>query len=252
MMVEINCDMGEGFGIYKVGDDEGLMGHVGLANIACGFHASDPLVMAKTVGLAKAYDVKIGAHPSLPDLQGFGRREMKMRPDELVAAIIYQVGALKGFVEAEGLRLNHIKPHGSLYGMSAQSEEVANAVCDAAEKFGIPLLGMSGTMHEKVYTARGIPFLAEFYADLGYDQDGNLIITREHKSVDPDRAAARVLRALREGKVESIQGTDVPVRVDTVCIHSDTPGAVAVAQAVKNVLQAHSLSAKEVYSGGRL
>jgi len=251
MAVEINCDMGEGFGIYKAGDDEGLIGHVGLANIACGFHASDPVVMAKTVTLAKAHQVKIGAHPSLPDLQGFGRREMKMQPAELVAALVYQVGALKGFVESEGLRLNHIKPHGSLYGMSARSEEVANAVCDAAEKFSVPLLGMSGTLHEKVYVARGIPFLAEFYADLDYDRDGNLIITREHKSVNPEQAASRVLRALREGQVKSIQGPDVPVRVDTVCIHSDTPDAVAVANAVQKVLQAHSLSGQDASAGGR-
>jgi UPF0271 protein len=207
--------------------------------------------MAKTVGLAKTYDVKVGAHPSFPDLQGFGRREMKMKPNELVAAIIYQVGALKGFIEAEGMRLNHIKPHGSLYGMSARSEDVANAVCEAAGMFGVPLLGMSGTMHEKIYTARGIPFLAEFYADLDYDHEGNLIITREHKPIDPFQAAARVARALREGKVESIQGTDVPVRVDTVCIHSDTPGAVAVAMAVKKVLQTRPLHSAEVSSGGR-
>jgi UPF0271 protein len=251
MIVEINCDMGEGFGIYQVGDDEGLMAHINLANIACGFHASDPIVMTKTVAMAKKQGVKIGAHPSLPDLQGFGRREMKMKPDELVAAIIYQVGALKGFVEAEGLRLNHIKPHGSLYGMSARSEEVANAICDAAEKFEVSLFGMSGTMHEKVYCARGIPFLAEFYADLDYDQEGNLIITREHKAVDPDQAAARVVRALREGKVESVQGIDVPVRVDTVCIHSDTPGAVAVVNAVRRALQSYHSADAEVSLKGR-
>jgi UPF0271 protein len=241
--------MGEGFGIYKVGDDDRLMEYADLANIACGFHASDPLVMAKTVGLAKTHGVKIGAHPSLPDLQGFGRREMKMRTDELVAAIVYQVGALNGFVEAEGLCLHHIKPHGSLYGMSARSEEVADAVADAAEKFGLPLLGMSGTCHEKVYTRRGIPFLAEFYADLDYDAEGGLVITRDHRAINPQWAADRVLRALCEGKVRSLQGPDLPVRVDTVCVHSDTPGAVAVIEAVRKALQSHAYQKSQVHLG---
>ena len=129
--IAINCDMGESFGLYKMGDDEGLMPHITIANVACGFHASDPSVMAKTVQLAKRHNVKVGAHPSLPDLQGFGRREMKMRPEELTDCIVYQVGALKGFLEREGMPLYHIKPHGSLYGMAARSEEIAKAVADA-------------------------------------------------------------------------------------------------------------------------
>jgi UPF0271 protein len=233
MTVDINCDMGEGFGLYKMGDDEALMEHITVANVACGFHGSDPVIMGATVRLAKKYGVKVGAHPSLPDLQGFGRREMKMRPEELTAAIIYQVGALKGFLEAEGMKLNHIKPHGALYGMAARDEEVANAVCDAADVFGVPLFGMTGTQHEKTYTARGIAFVAELYADLDYNQDGSLIITREHSAVDPDAAAARVLRALRDGTVASVQGPDVGLRVDSVCVHSDTPNAVAVAQSVR-------------------
>lgn len=236
MTVDVNCDMGEGFGLYKMGDDEALMAHITVANIACGFHASDPVIMGATVRLAKQRGVKVGAHPSLPDLQGFGRREMKMRPEELTAAIIYQVGALKGFLEAEGMPLNHIKPHGALYGMAARDETVANAVCDAAEVFGVPLFGMTGTRHESVYTARGIPFVAELYADLDYNQDGSLIITREHGAVDPGEVAARVLKALREGKVASVQGPDVDLRVDSVCVHSDTPNAVAVAQSVRGAI----------------
>ncbi len=243
MTVDMNCDMGESFGLYKMGDDEGMMPEISVANVACGFHASDPSVMAKTVSLAKKHGVKVGAHPSLPDLQGFGRREMKMDPTELTNSIIYQVGALKAFLDAKGMALNHIKPHGSLYGMAARYDDVANAVCDAIELFGVPLYGMSGTLHEEVSKARGVPFVAEFYADLEYDQNGSLIITREHEAVDPAQAATRVLRALNEGKVKSVQGPDVSLRTDIVCVHSDTPGAVDVAKAVRaalNRLQAAS------------
>jgi UPF0271 protein len=229
----INCDMGESFGLYKMGDDEGMMPHITIANVACGFHASDPMVMARTVRLAKQYQVNVGAHPSLPDLQGFGRREMKMQPEELTNGIIYQVGALKGFLDREGMPLFHVKPHGSLYGMAARSTEVAKAVADAAKVFGVPLLGMAGTMHEKVYTAEGLGFISEYYADLDYDDDGNLIITREHHAVDPRQAAARARRAVEEGKVDSINGKSVRVRADCICVHSDTPNAVDVARAVK-------------------
>lgn len=231
--VTINCDMGESFGLYKIGDDEGLMPHISIANVACGFHASDPTVMAHTVQLAKRHNVRVGAHPSLPDLQGFGRREMKMRPEELTDCIVYQVGALKGFLAREGMELFHIKPHGSLYGMAAKSQEVAKAVADAAKVFDVPVLGMAGTLHEKVYTAEGLNFISEYYADLDYADDGLLIITREHHVVDPKRAAARALRAVKEGIAESVNGNEVQVRADCICVHSDTPNAVAVAHAVK-------------------
>ena len=231
----INCDMGEGYGLYRCGDDAGLMPHVTWANIACGFHASDPVVMRETVRLAKLHGVAVGAHPSYPDLQGFGRREMKMRRDELAAAILYQVGALKAFLDAEGMPLNHIKPHGALYGVAARDEEVAHAICDAAVVFGVPLLGMAGTLHEAVYTRRGVPFIAEFYADLDYADDGGLIITREHHARDPDQAAERVRLALREGRTDSVTGKELPIRADCVCVHSDTPGAVELARAVREV-----------------
>jgi UPF0271 protein len=232
-MTVINCDMGESFGLYRMGDDEALMPLITVANVACGFHASDYNHMRKTVQLAKRHGVKVGAHPSLPDLQGFGRREMKMPRAELANCIIYQVGALKGFLEAEGMTLNHLKPHGSLYGMAARSEEVAQAVCDAAEVFKLPIMGMIGTLHETVYPARGLGFIAEYYADLDYNDDGNLIITREHHAVDPALAAERCLRAVREGKTSSINGREIKVRADAICVHSDTPNAVAVATAVK-------------------
>jgi UPF0271 protein len=236
-MTVINCDMGEAFGLYKMGDDAGLMPLIDVANVACGFHASDFNHMRTTVQLAKKHGVKVGAHPSLPDLQGFGRREMKMGRDELTNCIIYQVGALKGFLDAEGMVLNHIKPHGSLYGMAARMEEVAHAVADAADVFKVPLMGMINTFHEKVYTARGHKFIAEFYADLDYRDDGSLIITREHEAKDPDHAAALCLRAIREGKVKGVGGGDVAVRADAICVHSDTPNAVAITQAVRNAVK---------------
>jgi 5-oxoprolinase (ATP-hydrolysing) subunit A len=231
--IAINCDMGESFGLYKMGDDEGLMPHITIANVACGFHASDPSVMAKTVRLAKEHNVKVGAHPSLPDLQGFGRREMKMRPEELTDCVVYQVGALTGFLEREGLELNHIKPHGSLYGMAARSEEVAKAVAAAAKVFNVPLMGMVGTLHEQVYQAEGLGFISEYYADLDYDDQGMVIITREHHAFDPKQAAERALRAVKEGVTVSINGKEVKVRADCICVHSDTPNAVELAETVK-------------------
>ena len=237
MTWEINCDMGEAYGLYEMGDDEGIMPFITVANVACGFHAADPMVMRRTVQLAKRFGVKVGAHPSLPDREGFGRREMKMRPEEITNAVIYQVGALKGFLEAEGLPLNHIKPHGSLYGMSAKDPVVATAIADAASVFGVPLYGMSGTHHETHYASRGVSFVGEFYADLDYGADGFLLITREHKPVEAAEAARRVLRAMNEGKVRAINGQDFPVRARSVCVHSDTPGAVAVAKAVHDALQ---------------
>ncbi len=237
MALAINCDMGEGFGLYKCGDDAGIMPYITIANVACGFHASDPSVMRKTVRLAKAHGVKVGAHPSLPDLQGFGRREMKMDPAELTDCLVYQVGALKAFLDAEGMPLNHIKPHGALYGMAARSEEVAEAICDAAAVFGVPLLGMAGTKHEEVYTRRGFAFVPEFYVDLDYAGDGRLIITREHAPWDPEVAAKRALRAITERKVRTVDGNDIPVRAECICVHSDTPGAVAVAKAVRDAIR---------------
>lgn len=235
-MTAINCDMGEAFGLYRMGDDAGLMPLIDAANVACGFHASDFNHMRATVELAKKHGVKVGAHPSLPDLQGFGRREMKIPRDELTNCLIYQIGALKGFLEAAGMKLNHIKPHGSLYGMAARMEDMAHAVSDAADIFKVPLFGMAGTLHETVYKARGHTFVPEFYADLDYRDDGSLIITREHEAKDPDEAAAKCVRAITQSKVRSVGGKDVAVGAATICIHSDTPNAVAIAAAVRKAV----------------
>jgi UPF0271 protein len=161
---------------------------------------------------------------------------MKMRPEELTDCIIYQVGALKGFLEREGMSLFQVKPHGSLYGMAAKSADVAKAIADAARIFGVPVLGMAGTEHERVYTAEGLDFISEYYADLDYADDGNLIITREHHAVDPVQAAKRAVRAIEEGKATSVNGKDIAVRADCICVHSDTPNAVEVARAVKDAV----------------
>jgi UPF0271 protein len=237
--VALNCDIGEGFGMWRLGDDAAIMPYISLANVACGFHAGDPVVMRDTVALAKEHGVEVGAHPSYPDLQGFGRRPLVMDPAELTAAILYQAGALKAFLDAQGMPLNHLKPHGALYGAAARDEAVADAVADAAEVFAVPVLGMAGTLHETVYTRRGLGFLAEYYADLEYDDDGGLIITRHHEAVDPDEVAERVRRVVDAGVAPSRTGKEIPMRADLVCIHSDSPGAVELAQVLHRVLSDH-------------
>ncbi|HEX6023995.1 MAG TPA: 5-oxoprolinase subunit PxpA [Solirubrobacter sp.] len=234
--MELNCDMGEAFGIYSFGADEALMQHVDLANVACGFHGGDPVVLQKTVRLARARGVRVGAHPSYPDRQGFGRRAIEMGREELAAFLIYQIGALRGFLDAEGMELSHVKPHGALYGRAARDRSVAEAVADAASVFGVPVMGMAGTLHEDVYTSRGLGFISEYYADLDYDDDGGLIITRTHEAVDPAEAARRVSRVLRDGVAVSVGGRELPMRADVVCVHSDTPGAAELAAAVREVL----------------
>jgi UPF0271 protein len=239
MSIGINCDMGESFGLYKMGDDEGMMPYITEANVACGFHGSDPNHMRKTVELAKRHDVAVGAHFSLPDLPGFGRREMKIDREEMANIITYQVGALQGFLKMADMKLNHLKPHGALYGMAANQEHIAQAVADVGVHFKVPVFGMTSTLHEEIYTARGLEFRAEYYADLDYGDDGGLIITREHHAVDPDKVAARCVRAYTDGVTESINGVEIPVRAETICVHSDTPNAIDVAKAVFEAMAPH-------------
>lgn len=234
--ISINCDMGEAFGIYHLGDDEACLPFITHANVACGFHASDPRVMWRTVRAAKRHGVAVGSHPGLPDMQGFGRREMRMERDEVAALIVYQTGALQGFLAAEGMRLSHIKPHGALYGMAQRDPEVAEAIADAAEVFGVPVFGFANCAMSDVFTRRGIPFVSEFYADLDYNDEGRNVITREHHLVEPEDAAERCRRAVLEGKTRALSGKDVKVVAESVCVHSDTPGAVAIAKAVRQAL----------------
>lgn len=233
----MNCDMGEGFSLYKMGEDELLMPLIDFANVACGYHASDPNHMRATVQLAKQHGVEVGAHPSLPDLQGFGRREMKIDREELANLLIYQVGALVGFLRATHMELHHIKPHGALYGMAARDESVASAICDVADIFRVPLFGLAGTLHESVYIERGHDFVAEYYADLDYDSNGMVVITRKHKAFDPDEAARGAVLAVRKGVTKALDGSEVAVKADTICVHSDTPNAVQVATAVRDAVK---------------
>ncbi|KAF8193723.1 lamb YcsF family protein [Pholiota molesta] len=224
----VNCDMGEGFSLYTIGDDEGLMKHIHLANIACGFHASDFSVMNKTVLLAKQHGVAIGAHPSLPDLQGFGRREMAIEPDELKSCFIYQVGALCGFLKLHGLPLNHIKPHGAVYGQS--SLEVTK-VFRTENNNDIAFVGIAGSAHQTAAEEAGVRFVPEWFADLDYSAEGKLLITKyKHDPVSLETVRERsVMRLLNEKQVTTIAGL-------SICCHSDTPGAVEIAQMVKQLV----------------
>src|SRR5258708_14952195 len=237
MRMSINCDMGEGFGLYRLGNDVSMKPLIDLANVACGVLSAVPSIMHATVRLAKQHAVKVGAHPSLPDMQGFGRRAMTIAPSEVEDLVIYQVGALKAFLQAEGITLNHVKPHGALYGMAARDENIAAAIADAVRPFGVPILGMAFRAHETVYKEKGIELIPEFYADLEYDGGGNLILSRVHDAVDPSQATARVLRVIREQVVRTTTGRDIPVRATTVCVHSDTPAAVAIAGELARALR---------------
>ena len=234
--ITINCDMGEAFGIYGFGDDEACMPFITHANIACGFHASDPVVMWKTVRAAKKHGINVGSHPGLPDREGFGRREMKMSREEVTALVLYQTGALKAFLDAEGMALSHIKPHGALFGMAQREEAIADGIAEAALKLKLPVIAYSDCAMSEVFTRRGVPFTCEFYADLDYDDEGRQVITKTHAPVAPEDAAAKVKRAVAEGVTRSLNGKDVKVVAELICVHSDTPGAVEVARAVHAAL----------------
>jgi UPF0271 protein len=235
-MVSLNSDMGEAFGIHSFGNDGALVKLIDTANVACGFHAGDPTVIRETIQAAAAAGVTVGAHPGLPDLVGFGRREMTLERDETADIVRYQVGSLVGFLDAEGLPLDHIKPHGALYGMAARNEDIMDAICDVAVQYEVPVFGMAGTAHERVAAKRGVAFVAEFYVDLGYRADGSLIIARRPRATPVEEARARALKALTEGLATADTGEDFPMRVDSVCVHSDTPNAVEVTEAVRAVI----------------
>lgn len=239
MKIDLNADMGESFGMYKLGYDEEFMQYITSANVACGFHAGDYSVMRHTVQLAKKFDVQVGAHPGLPDLQGFGRREMKLTPDEVYDVVVYQVGALKAFTEAAGLRMHHVKPHGSLYGMAHRMEEVAKAICQAVKDIDpeMYLYIMKRGVIAPIAESMGLRAVYELYSDLGYDAQGNLVITRAHDAHEPDHVAARVKRMVIDNKVAALDGTQVTIEGDSVCVHCDTPGAFDIVKAVRTALE---------------
>lgn len=232
----INSDMGEALGLHSFGNDPALLGTVDAINVACGFHSGDPDTMAETVAAAHANGVLIGAHPGLPDLVGFGRREMKLSPQEVEHLILYQVGALTAFLRREGAELNHIKPHGSLYGMLARDPDLMRSAARVALLFGVPIYGIAGTAHQTVCEELGVPFVAELYVDLNYGPAGELLIQRRPEPTDPAAAARRVTRALTDGHVEASDGTLLTIPFDSVCVHSDAPNSPEVAAAVRAAL----------------
>lgn len=235
----INSDMGEGLGLHSFGNDSAIMAHVDLANVACGAHAGDPEVMRETVAEAVSRGVAVGAHPGLPDLVGFGRREMKLTPEEVESLVLAQVGALTAFLRREGAELSHIKPHGSLYGMLARDVDLMRGAAKVASMFEVPMLGLAGTAHETVCAEVGVEFVPELYVDLDYDADGKLLILRRPHPTDPAKAADRVRRVLEDGIVLAQDGTELRIEFTSICVHSDAPGAPDVARAVREVLTAH-------------
>jgi UPF0271 protein len=232
----VNSDMGEAFGLHSFGNDEALMPLIDVANVACGFHSGEPETMDSTVALAKAHGVRVGAHPGLPDLVGFGRREMKISRTEVESMIRYQVGALVAFLEKYSMPLNHIKPHGSLYGMLARDEDLMQGAVDVAKTYGVPVFGLAGSAHQRVAEREGIEFIGELYVDLNYDADGGLIILRHPENTDPAAVSARVQRVLKDGKVLAVDGTALDISFSSICVHSDTPNSPAVARAVRETL----------------
>lgn len=246
MRVTINCDIGEGFGRWDLGADDGLMKHITAANIACGLHAGDPPRMAKTVQMAIENNVGIGAHPSYPDRQGFGRRFMDMAQADLRDFIMYQIGALQAFVDAAGGVMEHVKAHGALFNRAADDEATARAIIEGVHRINSELIVvvLSGTVFEEVARDMGARFAREVFADRAYDRRGRLLPRSEKGSVidDPEEVAARALTMVREGRVKAVTGEWVSVDPDTICVHSDTEGAVEMARHLRETLEQHGVS----------
>jgi UPF0271 protein len=238
--IDLNCDMGESFGAWTMGQDEALLDLVTSANIACGFHAGDPATMLRTVRCAAAKGVALGAHPSLPDLQGFGRRTMGITPEEARGLSLYQVGALAAFAKAAGSRLRHVKPHGALYNMVAKDRSLAEAIAGAVRDFdpALILVGLSGSELIKAGEKIGLSCASEVFADRGYEPDGSLSPRSAPGAMitDEEIAVARVLRMVLEGRVQSRTGVDVALQAETICIHGDQPQALAFARRLRRAL----------------
>ena len=238
--IDINCDMGESFGNYKCGLDSELIKYISSANIACGFHASDPMVMYESVKLAKRNGVDIGAHPGFPDLVGFGRRKMNVSEKELRSMVIYQIGALKAFCDSEGIRLSHVKPHGAMYNMAARDEKMARTIAEAIAcvDSSLILLGLSGSCLIDAASAAGIESAGEVFADRAYDDDGSLVARSRDGSMitDENEAIERVVEMVTNGRVKSINGNYVKVNADSICIHGDGESAVSFAKIINKRL----------------
>lgn len=244
--VDLNCDMGEGFGHWVLGDapDEELMKILSSANVATGFHAGDPNSMDRVAKLAKDYGVGLGAHPGYQDLRGFGRRLIQTPADELINDIIYQVGALREFGRRHDIELQHIKPHGMLYMEAARNEELSTMLIDTLMKTCpdqmIFCMGISLT--RKIAIEKGYPSAREFYADRDYDDSGSIVFARKVGQLDPKTVADKCLRACVEGKVKTVEGNDIDIAFESICFHSDSPGALAIGQAIHDTLKANGIA----------
>jgi 5-oxoprolinase (ATP-hydrolysing) subunit A len=244
--MDLNCDMGESFGAWHMGHDTEVMGSITSANVACGFHAGDPEVMRKTVRLAKQHGVAVGAHPGLPDLIGFGRREMKVSARELEDMMLYQIGALAAMAAAEGVPLQHVKVHGALYNMTSRDPELAAAIARAVVAFdrGLILLGLPDSALIRAGDSAGLRTAAEGFADRAYEPDGSLASRLKAGAVihDPELVVARAVRMACEGGVVAIDGSWVSLKVQTICTHGDTPGAHDLVRRLHAALAAQGVS----------
>ncbi len=234
--VDLNSDLGESFGAYTIGLDEAVIAHVSSANVACGYHAGDPLVMEKTVAAAKAAGVAVGAHPGFPDLMGFGRRNMVCTPAEAKAYVKYQIGALKAFTDSQGIKLQHVKPHGALYNMAGKDMALSLAIAEAIAEVddSVIFLALSGSKMVEAAKQVGIKVANEVFADRAYQADGSLVPRKQPGAVihDTDEAIARTIRMVKEGYVTAITGEEVPLEAHSICVHGDNPSAV---EFVKNI-----------------
>ncbi|MSS73056.1 MAG: LamB/YcsF family protein [Candidatus Latescibacteria bacterium] len=247
--IDLNCDMGESFGVYRHGVDEEILPLITSANLACGFHAGDPVVMRRSVLLAKQQDVAVGAHPGFPDLLGFGRRHLRVRPSDLKDYVTYQIGALGAFCRAGGVPLHHVKPHGALYMMALEDEALAEAIVDAIleQDESLLLYTTGGTAADAVAGRKGLRVVREFFGDRPLGRDGWVMF--DYNIADagggtPEGIARRVLQAVTQGNTGTVFGQSVDMKVDTVCIHSDTPGAVGFMAAIRQALEAAGVAVR--------
>jgi UPF0271 protein len=247
--IDFNADMGESFGLYRYGADESLLPLLSSANIACGFHAGDPSVMRRTVALAKQHAVKVGAHVGFPDLLGFGRRRLMASPTEVRDYTTYQIGALQAFLAAEDMALHHVKPHGALYMMALEDDGLAEAIAEASAAAGknLQIYTVQGSAMDRAATECDLQVVPEFFADRGYHADGTVKMfdwTLEEAGGTPEAIAARVVQVVQRGLVAVIGGGDTRVTAKTVCVHSDTPGAPAIAKAIRQALAAAKIEVR--------
>jgi UPF0271 protein len=235
--VDLNADMGESYGRWTLGDDEALMPSLTSANIACGFHGGDPHVMRRTVALALEHGVGVGAHVAFPDLIGFGRRRLAATPEEIQDYLVYQAGAIRAFVEAAGGRLQHVKPHGALYTTIVDDPEIAQAAAEAVATVGPDVILLMPPAVAQAAGEAGVPFVSEGYVDLDYDGAGKLVLERVKQLRDPADMGEKAVRLVREGRVRTIDGDDLELVVESICVHGDAPNAPAIARAIRRALE---------------